>query len=638
MSYIPFPPVSPELFSVEIFGVTLALRWYALAYIAGLVAGWWLIRKALRTPRLWSAAPPMTEDQLERLLTWVIIGVILGGRIGYAMFYGLSGFLDDPLRVFRVWEGGMAFHGGFLGVAIAGLWFCQREGISKLSTGDLMAMVAPIGLFLGRIANFINALGGGLSGRGGGGLRHRRRRLHPPSEPDLRGALGGVAARHGAALADLAAGLAALAGGRHGAVSGRLRRRAVLRRILPPARCAIRDRGQSGRPRLAHRRLGADPGAGSVAADAGGGAVVPVPGETGMTPLADLLIRRIRVSGPITVADYMTECLLHPQHGYYATRDPFGAKGDFTTAPEISQMFGELLGLCLAQSWLEQGSPAQFTLAELGPGRGTMMADILRATRAVPGFHAAAEVVLVEASPTLRQVQARTLNHPARWVDAVADLPDRPLFLVANEFFDALPIRQFQREAEGWRERMIGLQGENLAFGLSGTMPTPAPQFAADPPGTIVELCPAAETIAETLGQRLRAHSGAALIIDYAGWRSKGDTLQALRQHRPEDPLANPGEADLTAHVDFEALARTVATARTGMTDQGTVLKRLGIDQRAARLAAGLTGAALESHRAAHHRLTDPGEMGSLFKMIAFFAPGAPPPPGFDPPMPESHA
>jgi phosphatidylglycerol:prolipoprotein diacylglycerol transferase len=157
MSYIPFPPLSPELFSVEVFGVTLALRWYALAYIVGLVAGWGLIRQALRRPRLWAAAPPMTEDQLERLLTGVIVGVILGGRIGYAMFYGLTGFLDDPLRMFRVWEGGMAFHGGFLGVVIAGLWFCQREGISRLSTGDLMAMVAPIGLFLGRLANFINA-------------------------------------------------------------------------------------------------------------------------------------------------------------------------------------------------------------------------------------------------------------------------------------------------------------------------------------------------------------------------------------------------------------------------------------------------------------------------------------------------
>ena len=157
MSYIPFPPVSPEIFAIEVFGVTLALRWYALAYIVGLVAGWSAIRAALRTPRLWIGSPPMTEDQLERLLTWVIVGVILGGRIGYVMFYGIAGLLDDPLRLFRVWEGGMAFHGGFLGVVIAGLWFCRHERISRLATGDLMAMVAPIGLFLGRIANFINA-------------------------------------------------------------------------------------------------------------------------------------------------------------------------------------------------------------------------------------------------------------------------------------------------------------------------------------------------------------------------------------------------------------------------------------------------------------------------------------------------
>ena len=352
-----------------------------------------------------------------------------------------------------------------------------------------------------------------------------------------------------------------------------------------------------------------------------------------MTPLADLLIRRIGAAGPMTVADYMAECLLHPQHGYYATRDPFGMAGDFTTAPEISQMFGELLGLCLAQSWLDQGSPSPFTLAELGPGRGTMMADILRATRVVPGFHAGAEVVRVEASPMLRKVQAQTLQRPLRWSDSAANLPATPLFLVANEFFDALPIRQFHRSRDGWNERVIGLSGDVLAFGLAGAHAGDAigARFEKDPPGTVVEICPAAQAVAETVGAHLSRHGGAALVADYGGWRSKGDTLQALRQHRMEDPLKNPGEADLTAHVDFEALALAFATPRTGMTDQGTVLKRLGIDQRAARLAAGLTGITLESHHAAHHRLTDHSEMGSLFKMIAFHAPGSPPPPGFDP-------
>ena len=156
MSYIPFPPVTPELFSIEVFGLTLALRWYALAYIAGLLAGWWVIRKALRAPTLW-ATPPMSEDQLERLLTWVIAGVILGGRLGYVIFYQAGFYLANPLQVLRVWEGGMSFHGGFLGVTLAGLIFCRREKISALTTGDLFAMVAPIGLFLGRVANFINA-------------------------------------------------------------------------------------------------------------------------------------------------------------------------------------------------------------------------------------------------------------------------------------------------------------------------------------------------------------------------------------------------------------------------------------------------------------------------------------------------
>ena len=356
-----------------------------------------------------------------------------------------------------------------------------------------------------------------------------------------------------------------------------------------------------------------------------------------MTPLTDLLIRRIQATGPITFADYMAECLLHPQYGYYSTRDPFGTAGDFTTAPKISQMFGELLGLCLAQAWLDQGAPTRFTLAELGPGRGTLMADVLRATKGVPGFHAAAQVVMVEASPTLRRVQAETLSrqhdHGARWIEAVGDLPEQPLFLLANEFFDALPIHQFQRDGADWRQRMVGLRDGQLAFGLSDPVnPLMVGQkFQNDPSGTIIETCPLGWTIAANIGHRLHHLGGAALIIDYGGWRSKGDTLQALRAHRFEDPLANPGAADLTAHVDFEAIADKIRTPRSGLTDQGTLLHRLGIVSRSARLAAKLTGAALESHLAAYHRLTDPAEMGSLFKAIAFHSPGTPAPPGFDP-------
>ena len=342
-----------------------------------------------------------------------------------------------------------------------------------------------------------------------------------------------------------------------------------------------------------------------------------------MTPLARLLAERIRETGPITVADYMAECLLHPVHGYYTTREPFGSKGDFTTAPEITQMFGELLGLALAQAWLDQGAPAPFTLAELGPGRGTLMADALRATRGVPGFHAAARITLVEASPRLRAIQARTLApHMPLWLGRVEDLPDLPTFLIANEFLDALPIRQFLLSPEGWRERLVGLQGDQLGFGLSQPLPqvpeTPAFQSATQ--GDLVEHSAAA------LRPILR-HGGLALFIDYGGWRSRGDTLQALRAHAFDPPLAHPGQADLTAHVDFEPLA-ALAPAHAYAT-QGQVLLRLGIELRADRLARGLTGAALESHRAAHARLTDPAEMGSLFKMLALTRADAPLPPGF---------
>ena len=349
-----------------------------------------------------------------------------------------------------------------------------------------------------------------------------------------------------------------------------------------------------------------------------------------MTPLARLLIARIAATGPISLAEYMAECLMHPQHGYYSTRDPFGAAGDFTTAPEISQMFGELLGLCLAQAWLDQGAPAPFTLAELGPGRGTLLADALRATRGVAGFHAALRLVLVEASPTLRAVQAQTLaDHAPVWTDSVDALPDQPLFLLANEFFDALPINQFQRSGTDWHQRMVGVAKGRLCFGLSPA--APGPRFAADPPGTVVEVCPALPAIAAAIGQRIAAQGGAAIVVDYGGGRSKGDTLQALQAHRPQDPLANPGAADLTAHVDFEVLAMAMGLAHSGLTDQGVLLRRLGIDQRAARLAEGLTGATLDSHLAAHRRLTDAAQMGSLFKAMAFHPLGTAALSGFDP-------
>ena len=352
-----------------------------------------------------------------------------------------------------------------------------------------------------------------------------------------------------------------------------------------------------------------------------------------MTALAEILKARIAATGPMSVAEYMAECLLHPQHGYYTTRPPFGTEGDFTTAPEISQMFGELLGLCLAQYWLDLGRPAPFTLAELGPGRGTLMADVLRATRGVPGFHAAAQVVLVEASPRLRALQAATLApHAPVWLNDSAELPEQPLLLLANEFFDALPIRQYQRAPQGWSERLVGLRDGALTFGLSAPQPRPdlTAAFPDDPPGTVVETCPEAQRHMGQIARRLALHGGLALILDYGGWHSKGDTLQALRHHAFTDPLAEPGLADLTAHVDFAALAAGAAGLAHRYTTQGRLLQTLGIEARATRLAQGLTGAALASHLAATRRLTDPAEMGELFKALAVLPATAPPPPGFD--------
>lgn len=328
-----------------------------------------------------------------------------------------------------------------------------------------------------------------------------------------------------------------------------------------------------------------------------------------MTPLAQIIRQHIAEAGPITVAEYMQLCLGHPEHGYYIRQDPLGASGDFTTAPEISQMFGELLGLFLAQCWLDQGAPAPFVLAELGPGRGTLMSDALRATRNVPGFHAASQVWLVETSPALRAVQAGLLGPDVNWCTTVQELPALPLFLIANEFFDALPIRQFQRSETGWHERLIGLQGEALTWGQSGAMKLDALDQAwpGAAPGMLVETCHAGRLAAAEIGRRLCAAGGQAVFADYGDWHGTGDTFQAMANHSFVDPLASPGQADLTAHVDFSALAASLAPANVWpLQMQGDFLRALGIVARAEKL-----GALPELRR-----LTDADQMGRLFKIL----------------------
>lgn len=354
----------------------------------------------------------------------------------------------------------------------------------------------------------------------------------------------------------------------------------------------------------------------------------------GMTPLEQILIARLAATGPMRLSDYMAECLMHPDHGYYTQARVFGAQGDFVTAPEISQMFGELLGLWLAQCWLDQGAPNPFVLAELGPGRGTLMADVLRATRGVPGFHAALRLHLLEASPRLRAVQAQTLARWSPvWLEDLAQLPDAPVFLLANEFFDALPVRQYTRAPQGWAETMVTVQDGALVLARAAPVEALPDRLADTVPGDIVEICPAAAPIMAQIAGQIAARGGAALVVDYGGWRSLGDTVQALRAHQFVGLLDGPGTADLTAHVDFQALALVAQAAGAqcfGPLAQGVLLQRLGIQERSTALARGLTGAALAQHIKATQRLTLDSEMGTLFKALAVVPMASAAPPAFD--------
>ena len=353
-----------------------------------------------------------------------------------------------------------------------------------------------------------------------------------------------------------------------------------------------------------------------------------------MTSLKERIVEQIRRSGPISLADYMEICLLDPISGYYSGKAPVGASGAFTTAPEISQMFGELIGLFLADAWLKQGNPPEIAIMELGPGRGTLLADLLRAaSAAAPSFAEAAEVVLVERSASLMKQQRELLEqYRPKWAECVEDLPQKPLFVVANEFFDALPIRQFKRERDHWSERLVGeengsLKFERSALGTFGFLNGRLPDTRS---GDVVEYRAKANEIARRIAKGISEFGGVALVLDYGGWSSIGDTFQAAASHEATDPLAEPGEADLTAHVDFGELARSFhGVSATSLITQGVFLERLGITERARRLAKSLTGKELESHIAAHKRLVHPDEMGNLFKAIAFYPEGGKLPAGF---------
>ena len=360
-----------------------------------------------------------------------------------------------------------------------------------------------------------------------------------------------------------------------------------------------------------------------------------------MNALAARIAAQIGAEGPISIAQFMTFALHDPVAGYYATRNPLGA--DFITAPEVSQMFGELIGLWLAQVWHDQGKPKRPQLVELGPGRGSLLADALRALKLMPEFRAALDIVLVEASPVLRKLQEETLRDcgvPVRWAESFAAGRDgRPLFLVANEFFDALPIRQFVKTEHGWCERMVTLdQNGALAFALAPFPATLVPSGRdGAPQGGVYEMSATGESIAEEIGHTIARDGGAALIIDY-GYDTPGfgETLQAVAGHEFADVLSDPGASDLSAHVDFRALAGAAmrgGVSVCGPMDQGTFLMSLGLSERAGALSntarSDADVATLDAVRIAVDRLVNPDQMGSLFKALAILPKTAPPPPGF---------
>ncbi|MBD9373277.1 class I SAM-dependent methyltransferase [Rhizobium sp. ARZ01] len=349
------------------------------------------------------------------------------------------------------------------------------------------------------------------------------------------------------------------------------------------------------------------------------------------TPLAEKIKALIRTNGPISVTDYFSLCLADPEHGYYRTREPFGREGDFITAPEVSQLFGEMLGVFMVHAWQKHGMPQGVRFAEIGPGRGTMMADMLRViARLAPTLYDNATFHLIETSERLQAVQRQTLGARAErvtWHESFDQMPAGFLLLAANELFDAIPIRQFVRTQSGFRERMVGLDADGeltFAAGVAGIDPTLLPEGHRNQrPGAIYEFAPAREAVMAAISERLRMQGGTALVIDYGHVASGfGDTLQAVLRHAFDPPLAHPGEADLTSHVDFQRLAevaRETGLRVHGPQHQGDFLMGLGLADRASALGRGRDENLQRQIIADVERLagSGAGNMGDLFKVLA---------------------
>ncbi len=355
-----------------------------------------------------------------------------------------------------------------------------------------------------------------------------------------------------------------------------------------------------------------------------------------MNPLEAEIRSRIESEGPLSIADYMMLCLTHPEHGYYTSNHPIGGRGsstsrggDFITAPEVSQMFGEMIGVWCMEVWQALGEPNPFTLVELGPGRGTLMRDLLRVATALPGFLPAAEIHLVEISPTLSEQQSLLLSQTQiTWISDMSALPDQPAIIIGNEFLDTLPFRQWVKAGNLWHERAVGETEDQLTFTTRAATLQPDLLPAGHlqkPEGTIFETAPAREAVTARIAELLSRQNGAALFIDYGHVESGfGDTFQALKDHSFADPLEAAGTADLTSHVDFAPLARTareVGCIVPPTTTQGEFLLTLGLLERAGNLGSGRGESIQNQLRQAVERLAAPEQMGDLFKVMSFGAP-----------------
>ncbi len=348
-----------------------------------------------------------------------------------------------------------------------------------------------------------------------------------------------------------------------------------------------------------------------------------------MTPLDQIIRDEIRLTGPMDLAHYMTLCLGHPQHGYYMTRDPFGEAGDFTTAPEVSQLFGEMIGAWLADTWMTLGAPQCFHLIEAGPGRGTLMDDILRVTKRVHGFHAGMSVHLLEMSPVLKEKQRVTLaDYAVQWHESLATIPDdAPVLFVANEFLDALPVHHLQFDQGEWMQRAVGIEADNsLHIGLKKAEPALVSSYAtlSNPPGQgdILEISPAVDGFCRELAFRLTKQGGAGLFIDYGyPHTAYGQTIQALHKHQPVSIFHQPGESDITAHVNFERAAdqlRAMGLHASPLREQGAFLKTLGIETRLGRLLGHADADQAKDLQSGFEMLTADDQMGRLFKVLGF--------------------